>query len=48
MVYTKAFWASQLGYASAIGVLMMVMLVTLGLLQQGLSTYFNKRAGENG
>lgn len=48
MVYTKAFWATQLGYASAIGVLMMVFLVTLGLLQQALLAYFNSRAGQNG
>jgi ABC-type sugar transport system permease subunit len=47
MVYTKAFWASQLGYASAIGVLMMVILIALGLVQQALAAYFAKRAGEN-
>jgi len=48
MVYTKAFWASQLGYASAIGVLMMAILVALGLAQQVLDHYFSRRAGENG
>lgn len=48
MVYTKAFWASQLGYASAIGVLMMAILIALGLAQQGLDRYFSRRAGENG
>jgi len=48
MVYTKAFWASQLGYAAAIGMLMMILLITLGFLQQGLDQYFARRAGENG
>ncbi|MET3926019.1 sugar ABC transporter permease [Devosia sp. 2618] len=48
MVYTKAFWATQLGYASAIGVLMMVLLVSLGLAQQALEVFFLKRAGKNG
>jgi multiple sugar transport system permease protein len=30
MVYVKAFWASQLGYASAIGVIILVILLMLG------------------
>ncbi len=47
MVYTKAFWATQLGYASAIGVLMMLLLITLGFAQQALDGYFSRRAGEN-
>jgi multiple sugar transport system permease protein len=47
MVYTKAFWASQLGYASAIGVLMMAILVALGLAQQALAAYFSRRFGES-
>jgi len=47
MVYTKAFWASQLGYASAIGVLMMAFLIALGIAQQALGSYFSKKAGEH-
>jgi multiple sugar transport system permease protein len=34
MIYVKAFWASQLGYAAAIGVLTMLALLVLGLFQQ--------------
>ena len=48
MIYTKAFWASQLGYAASIGVLMMLLLLVLGTLQQGLDRYFSRRAGEHG
>jgi multiple sugar transport system permease protein len=34
MVYVKAFWASELGYAGAIGVLMLVFLLLLGFAYQ--------------
>jgi ABC-type sugar transport system permease subunit len=44
MVYTKAFWSSQLGYAAAIGVLMLLFLVLLGLAQQALDAYMNRGA----
>lgn len=34
MVYVKAFWASELGYAGAIGVIMLVFLLMLGFAYQ--------------
>ncbi|MEZ5666316.1 MAG: sugar ABC transporter permease [Alphaproteobacteria bacterium] len=33
MVYVKAFWATDMGYAAAIGMLMLVMLVAISLIQ---------------
>lgn len=44
MVYVKAFWSSQLGYAAAIGVIMLLFLLLLGLAQQALDSYMNRGA----
>jgi hypothetical protein len=44
MVYVKAFWSSQLGYAAAVGVIMLLFLLLLGLAQQALDAYMNRGA----
>ena len=43
MVYVKAFWASQLGYASAIGVIILLILLCLGFA----SLYLERVLGRN-
>jgi len=48
MVYVKAFWSSQLGYASAIGVLILLTLLFLGSVNLGLERMFNRRSDGNG
>lgn len=41
LIYVKAFWATRIGYAAAVGVLLMLFLVMLGALQLGLDRAFN-------
>ena len=42
LVYVKAFWASQLGYASAIGVLILLFLLCLGFANLALERAMNR------
>lgn len=39
MIYVKAFWATQIGYAASIGVLLMLFLVMLGAAQLALGRW---------
>lgn len=41
MIYVKAFWATQIGYAAAIGVLLMLFLVVLGVVQLAVDRAFS-------
>src|SRR5690606_19246100 len=42
MMYVKGFWATQIGYAAAIGVLLMLFLVALGIFQLALDRWLYK------
>lgn len=46
LVYVKAFWASQLGYASAIGVLILLCLMVLGFTNLMLERTFDRRSSD--
>jgi multiple sugar transport system permease protein len=48
LVYVKAFWASQIGYASAIGVLILLFLLGLGFTNLALERAMNRRGSVNG
>jgi multiple sugar transport system permease protein len=48
MVYVKAFWASQLGYASAIGVLILLCLLLLGFANLALERALSRGRSDNG
>lgn len=47
MVYVKAFWASELGYAAAIGVLILLILLVLGFANLALERALS-RGGDHG
>jgi multiple sugar transport system permease protein len=47
LVYVKAFWASQIGYASAIGVLILVFLLMLGFANLALERALNRGRTDN-
>ncbi len=48
MVYVKAFWSSQLGYASAIGVLVLLALLLLGFANLALQRALDRGRGVDG